>query len=133
MGQSGAQPKADANFISERLKKATGELQDLEQQVVSGGVSPRVLSEFRSAVDNVRQTAWAVQQWIGLEQQSRDPYSVMSILSEERVRRATQINKDLAMDLQSLEVGLETPGLNELFRSVRDLHECLAPLFPNKL
>jgi hypothetical protein len=57
----------------------------------------------------------------------------MSILSEERVRRATQINKDLAMDLQSLEVGLETPGLNELFRSVRDLHECLAPLFPNKL
>jgi hypothetical protein len=133
VGQSGAQPKADANFISERLKKATGELQDLEQQVVSGGVSPRVLSEFRSAVDNVRQTAWAVQQWIGLEQQSRDPYSVMSILSEERVRRATQINKDLAMDLQSLEVGLETPGLNELFRSVRDLHECLAPLFPNKL
>ena len=133
MGQSGTKPKADANFISERLKKATGELQDLEQQVLSGDFSPRVLSEFRSAVDNVRQTAWAVQQWIGLQQQSRDPYDVINVLSAERVRRATQINKDLAMDLQSLEIGVETEGLNELFRAVRDLHESLAPLFPTKL
>lgn len=133
MGQSGTKPKADTNFISERLKKATGELQDLEQQVLSGDFSPRVLSEFRSAVDNVRQTAWAVQQWIGLQQQSRDPYDVINVLSAERVRRATQINKDLAMDLQSLEIGVETEGLNELFRAVRDLQESLAPLFPTKL
>lgn len=133
MSQSGAQPKVDTNFISERLKKVTGELQDLEKQVVSGDFSPHVLNEFRSAVDNVRQTAWAVQQWIGLQQQSRDPYSVISILSAERVRRATQINKDLAMDLQSLEIGVETEGLHELFRAVRDLHEAMAPLFPSKL
>ena len=42
----------------------------------------------------------------------------MNILSAERVRRATEINKDLAIDLQSLEVGLETSGLKELFRAV---------------
>jgi hypothetical protein len=132
MALSGTQTKIDGQSISERLKTATSELYDLEKLVLSGSFSPRVLSEFRSAVDNVRQTSWAVQQWIGLEQQSRDPYSVMNILSAERVRRATEINKDLAIDLQSLEVGLETGGLKELFRAVSELQESLSPLFRRK-
>jgi hypothetical protein len=133
MAQSGTQPKVDGQPISERLKAATSELYELEQLVLSGNFSPRVLSEFRSAVDNVRQTSWAVQQWIGLQQQSRDPYSVMNMLSAERVRRATEINKDLAIDLQSLEVGVETSGLKELFGAVSDLQESLAPLFPKRI
>ena len=108
---------------------STSELQELERLVRSGDFSPRVLSEFRSAVDNVRQTAWAVQNWIGLKEQKRDPYSVLSALSEERVRRATQIARDLTVDLQSLEVGLETEGLAELLRAVEGLRECLARLF----
>jgi hypothetical protein len=132
MAQSGTQTKIDGQSISERLKTATSELYELEKLVLSGSFSPRVLSEFRSAVDNVRQTSWAVQQWIGLEKQSRDPYSVMNILSAERVRRATEINKDLAIDLQSLEVGLETGGLKELFRAVSELQESLSPLFRRK-
>jgi hypothetical protein len=132
MALSGTQTKIDGQSISERLKTATSELYELEKLVLSGSFSPRVLSEFRSAVDNVRQTSWAVQQWIGLEQQSRDPYSVMNILSAARVRRATEINKDLAIDLQSLEVGLETGGLKELFRAVSELQESLSPLFRRK-
>ena len=133
MALSGTQTKIDGQSISERLKTATSELYELEKLVLSGSFSPRVLSEFRSAVDNVRQTSWAVQQWIGLEQQSRDRYSVMNILSAARVRRATEINKDLAIDLQSLEVGLETSGLKELFRAVSELQESLAPLFPKNI
>ena len=115
--------------ISQRLLASTTELQELEKLVRSGDFSPRVLSDFRDAVDNIRQTAWAVQNWIGLKEQQRDPYSVLSSLSEERVRRATQIARDLTVDLQSLEVGLETEGLAELFRAVQALHECLARLF----
>jgi len=67
--------------ISERLKAATDELQNLEQLVVSGDCSPRVLSEFRGAVDSMRQTAWAVQQWIELQREHRDPYTVLGLLS----------------------------------------------------
>lgn len=115
--------------ISGRLLAATTELQELERLVLSGDFSPRVLSEFRSAVDNIRQTAWAVQNWIALQHQERDPYSVLSTLSVERVRRATQIAKDLTIDLQSFEVGLETEGLADLFRAVDALRECMAPLF----
>jgi hypothetical protein len=115
--------------LSERLKAATDELQALEQLVVSGDSSPRVLSEFRAAIDSIRQTAWAVQQWAELKTQNRDPYTVLGLLSEERVRRATQIAKDLTIDLESLEMGLETKGLPDLFQSIEGLHERLAPLF----
>jgi hypothetical protein len=115
--------------ISERLRTTTDELQKLEQLVRSGDCAPRVLAEFRTAVDNIRQTAWAVQQWNELQQQNRDPYTVLGLLSAERVRRATQITKDLTMDLESLELGLETEGLKALFQAVRNLYERLTPLF----
>ena len=118
--------------LSERLKAATHELQELEKLVVSADFSPRVLSEFRSAIDNIRQTAWAVQQWIELQQQDRDPYTVLGILSVERVRRATQITKDLTIDLESMEVSLETEGMANLFHAIEALHERLTPLFKRK-
>ena len=115
--------------LSERLTVATHELQELEKLVISGDFSPRVLSDFRSAIDNIRQTAWAVQQWIELQQQERDPYSVLGILAAERVRRATQITRDLTIDLESMEVSLETLGLADLFHAVESLHMRLTPLF----
>lgn len=77
----------------------------------------------------MRQTARVAQMWVGLQQQSRDPYAAMSTLSEDRVRRATQIAKDLTIDLQSLEVDFETAGLTDLFHAIEALHERLAPLF----
>ena len=118
--------------LSERLKAATQELNELEQLVISGDFSPRVLSDFRTSVDNIRQTSWAVQQWSELQQQHRDPYSVLGILSQERVRRATQITRDLMLDLESLELDLGTPGLSDLFKAIEGLRERLSPLFRKK-
>ena len=115
--------------LSERLKAATDDLQELEQLVVSGDSSPRILSEFRTAVDSIRQTSWAVQQWSELQRQHRDPYTVLGILSKERVRRATQIARDLRLDLESLELDLQTEGLADLFDAIEGLYERLTPLF----
>jgi hypothetical protein len=123
----------DKRTVSERLRTTTEELQTLEQLVLSGDCAPRVLAEFRTAVDNIRQTAWAVQQWNELQQQHRDPYTVLGVLSTERVRRATQITKDLTMDLESLELGLETKGLEQLFQAIKGLYERLQPLFRRNL
>jgi len=111
------------------MRQTTEELKTLEQMIVSADFSPRILSEFRSAVDSVRQTARVVQMWMGLQQEHRDPYSAMSTLSEDRVRRATQIAKDLTIDLQSLEVDFGTEGLSELFQAIEGLYERLVPLF----
>jgi hypothetical protein len=128
MGLS-SEGQAPARSISQRLEAATDELQKLEKLVVSGDCAPRVLNDFRGAVDSIRQTAWAVQQWTVLQEQHRDPYSVLGILEEERVRRAAQIARDLTLDLESMELGLETAGLAELFRAIEGLYSRLAPLF----
>jgi hypothetical protein len=128
MGASGASPGNESS-VAQRLAAATDELQVLEKVVLSGDCSPRVLSEFRAAVDSIRRTTWAVQQWSELQQQHRDPYTVLDVLSQVRVQRATQLSRELTMDLQSLEMNLETEGLTDLYRATRALDECLAPLF----
>lgn len=118
-----------APAISGRLEAATAELHQLEQLVKSGDLDSRVLSEFRDAVDHIRSTTWAVQKWVGLSNESGgDPFSVLPVLSAERVKRATQICGDLSLDLQTVDVGLETPGIADLFNAVDDLHRRLATL-----
>jgi hypothetical protein len=127
--ESDTQP-AENRSIAERLEATTEELKALEQLIVSGDFSPRILGDFRNAVDSMRQTARVVHMWVGLQQQHRDPYRAISTLSEDRVRRAIQIAKDLSLDLQSMEVDFGTAGLPELFRAIVELHERLTPLFP---
>ena len=131
MSSLGAQ--AAATTITVRLQTATANLTELEQLMKSGDLDPRMLQDFRNSVDLIRGTAWAVQQWIGLKEKSADPYSLLPILAAQRVQRVTQLAKDLTVDLESVEVGIETPGLKELFIAVNRLHECLAPLFKGKI
>jgi hypothetical protein len=58
---------ANSDSLARRLQRATEELKTLEQPIVSGDFSPRILSDFRSSVDSVRQTARVVQMWLGLQ------------------------------------------------------------------
>lgn len=115
--------------VGDRLQKVSVELRELEEAIKKGEIDGRVLREFRDAVDHVRQTAWAVQQWLQLQAQKRDAYSVLGLLTVERIRRATQLSTDLAIDLDATEVTFETEGLEGLFRAVQGLYERLARLF----
>jgi hypothetical protein len=124
--------KSEPSILTARLQTATTNLAEIEQLVKSGDVDPRVLEEFRNSVDLIRGTAWAVQQWIGLKEQSADPYSLLPALAAQRVKRMTQLARDLTMDLECVEIGLDTPGLKELYDSVSRLHECLAPVCKKK-
>jgi len=124
-----SEPGTSAVPIAQRLQSATEELKVLEQLIVSSRFSPRILSDFRNAVDSMRQTARVVQMWVGLEQEQRDPYSAIATLSADRVRRATQIARDLTLDLQCMEVDFGTEGIRELYQAIEELHERLARLF----
>jgi hypothetical protein len=118
--------KSDA---SQRLEAVTTQLRELELLIRSGNIDARVLHEFRESVDHVRTTAWAIQQWIELGEHHKDQYSVLPLLTLERVKRAAQITHDLSLDLDSTDVSFETPGLESLFCSVRGLYARLSPLF----
>ena len=115
--------------VTFRLKMATDNLLKLENAIKSGGMDPGVLREFRDAIDYVRKTAWALQELQERQSQKRDTATVRSLLTEERVRRATQISRALASDLDSHEVTDETTGAAVLFRAIEDLYQRLGGLF----
>jgi len=118
--------------VTFRLKVAIDDLLKLEKDMKdsrSGAMDPRVLREFRDAVDYVRKTAWALQELQERQAHQRDIGTVRSLLTDERVRRATQLSKALASDLDSHEVSDGTPGAAELFRAIEILHQRLTDLF----
>jgi hypothetical protein len=118
--------------VSVRLQASTDDLRELEQLIPSSDIDSRMLRDFRGAVDHIRTTAWAVQQWIELRERGSDPYSTLPLLAIERVRRTTQLSKDLDLDLQTAEISIETEGLEDLFQAVDGLHRRLMPLFKGK-
>src|SRR5713226_5926448 len=118
--------------VTFRLKKATAELRELEQEIKSGGIDSRVLRDFRDAVDYVRKTAWAVQEWQERQAQHHDTATVLPLLVTERVRRATQLSNAVVFDLKAHEATSETPGMEDLFRAIERLRGHLSAILkPN--
>jgi hypothetical protein len=115
--------------VTFRLKMATDDLLKLEKDIRPGGMDARVLREFRDAVDYVRKTAWALQELQERQAQQRDTATVRFLLTEERVRRATQLSKAISADLDSREVTDGTTGAADLFRAIEGLYQRLADLF----
>ncbi|MDE3110894.1 MAG: hypothetical protein KGL02_13250, partial [Acidobacteriota bacterium] len=57
------QPSETFWGVNFQLRKTSAQLASIEDSIKSGGVDPRILRDFRDAVDYVRKTAWAVQEW----------------------------------------------------------------------
>ncbi len=116
-------------LISGRLKKVTSELRDIQQLLTTNPeLDMRVLFEFREAVNHVRHTAWAVEQWLRLKTQKGDTFTVLNLLAIERVRIASELCTGLMMDLDANEVTAETEGMEKLVPSVKKFAERLASL-----
>lgn len=114
--------------VNFQLKKACADLVKLEYDMRSGPIDPRVLGEFRDAVDNVRKTAWAVQEWQERQSLRQDPHTVLPLLTAERIRRATQLCDAITTASAAHEVARETVGIEEFFRAVERVHQSLLDL-----
>ena len=122
----------DENFwgLNFQLRKTGAELMRLEEAIKSKDIDPLILREFRDAVDYVRKTAWAVQEWRERQIQHRDPHTVLSLLTLERIRRATTLTRDVLRDLNTQDVSGRTEGVVDLRRAVEELQARLAQYFP---
>lgn len=115
-----------------QLRKTGAELLRLEEAIKSKDIDPLILREFRDAVDYVRKTAWAVQEWRERQIQHRDPHTVLSLLTLERIRRATTLTRDVLRDLNTQDVSGRTEGVVDLRRAVEELQARLAQYFPTE-
>jgi hypothetical protein len=114
--------------VNFQLKKTSAELLHLEHAMRTGGIDQRILMDFRDAVDHVRKTAWAVQEWQERQLLHHDTHTLLPLLTSERIRRAAQLGNAIVSDLATHEVTRETPGVNQLFDAVQRMHELLADL-----
>jgi len=115
-----------------QLKKACADLVKLEYDMRSGTIDERVLGEFRDAVDNVRKTAWAVQEWQERQSRRQDPQSVLPLLTAERIRRATQLCDAITAASAAHDVVRQTVGIEEFLRAVERVHQTLLDLFKDR-
>jgi hypothetical protein len=116
--------------LSSRLKKTNEELKNLQSSVKTGMINVKVLMDFRTATERARQASAAVQEWLDAQGKGGDPYRLMEQVVRQRVEMATQLIKDVTVDLESLDVDFDTPSLPALNEAVRKLAEQLEKLFP---
>jgi len=87
MGEAGAMKcgSPGAVTVSRRLAKAIPELRRLQNLLISGeDLDPRILTDFRDALNHVRNTAWSAHQYIASKSIDHDSTSVLSVLVSRR-------------------------------------------------
>ncbi len=110
---------------SERLESAIRDLQSLQQTLLSSDLESGILTEFRDALNRIRNTAWAAQQLVSSQTSDQGPASVASLLASERIRTAYQLCRALGEDLNSADIQFQKGPLSELHVAVTQLSQDL--------
>ena len=114
--------EALAQSITAKLHDLTADLRSLDRSLKSNSSLDAIaLSEFRQALDSVRLTAWSVSELLNLRQSQENPQVVISFLTAERLRRFSQMARELSGDLG--QHGTSWPA-----QAVRDLKNSIALL-----
>lgn len=115
--------------VSRRLEKAIPELRSLQKLLLSGEeLDPRILTDFRDALNHVRNTAWSAHQYIAAQGSDRDSTTVLSVLAGERVRVAYQLCQVIQANLKSTDIKCQTGHLIQLHSAAKALVEQLDEL-----
>lgn len=107
--------------IGDRLENAIVELLALQEVLSSDEVEGRILSDFRDALNRVRNTAWAAQKYVASREFNEGTAGLASFLAGERVRCAFQLCRTINEDLRHEEVQFQKGQLVELQGAVSGL------------
>jgi hypothetical protein len=114
--------------IDLQVKKASVELQKLEQALRDAGIDLRLLKEYRDAAEYVRTVSGAVKQLRECQIQERSDSEVISSLCAERVRRSYSLCVEVLADLEAGRVTADTKGIEEFCSSLQENLSRLRPL-----
>jgi hypothetical protein len=109
-----------------RLELAIVELQRLHEVLLADDLEPRVLADFRDAVNRVRTAAWAAQQYVACKETQQDSNSVFSFLVGERIRATYQLCQASGDDLKRTDIDFQAGSLVQLCEVTKALTEQLS-------
>lgn len=108
------------------LRNLSAALKRIEQRLKSEQPPDSVvLNEFRQSVDNVRLTAWSVSELINAKRAGKEPDTVLTFLSAERLRRLDQLVRNLCGDLDRRLITAQSYGVSSLLDSISVLQQRL--------
>ena len=108
--------------VSRRLEKAITQLTTIQELLISNeGLDERILTDFRDALNRVRNVAWSAQQFASLKATEQDPASLLSILAGERIRVAFQLIQLVQSDLANQEIKFQAGQLIQLQEALNRL------------
>ena len=108
-----------------RLEQAIVELQQLDEVLLSGNLEPRILEDFRDALNRVRNAAWVAQQSVVRKEVDQDSRDVLSFLVGERIRAAYHLCELISEDLKRTDVEFRAGSLVELYEIMKALTDQL--------
>lgn len=109
--------------VSVRMQRVAEELREIQDLLsAQEGVDASILTDFRDAINRVRNTAWAVEQYANSKSVGEDPQNVVTLLAGERVRVAYQLCKLIQADLSNPSIQFQKGQLLE-FRDVNNALE----------
>ena len=115
--------------MSARLRSITQELKDLERDLrLEQQPDVLLIQNFRDALDSSRTTAWTITELLRARQTSLNPQMVLSFLFAERIRRFTQMTKDLSADMNKQNTSLQPNGIEALSDALELLQSQLSRL-----
>ncbi len=107
--------------VSKRLKAAISDLKALQGLLASDDLDARLLTDFRDALNRVRNVAWAAQQSIAAQLPGNDATTIDTLLAAERVRAAYQLCRSIQDDLGKDEIDFQKGQLSELHAVATEL------------
>ena len=107
--------------VSVRLASAIAELSALQEPLLTTEVDPRVLTDFRDALNRIRNTAWAAQQSANASLFDEGATTVASYLTAERIRAAYQLCRSLHSDICRDNIEFQKGPLVELYGAAKIL------------
>jgi hypothetical protein len=115
--------------IDLQVEKTSVELQNLEKALQNEDIEPRLLKEYRDAVEYIRTAANTVRRLRECELRGLDEAELRSVVAAERIRRAVGLCLEVIADLDAGHVDHEFKGLDELYRTIEQLNSRLRRTF----
>ena len=115
-----ATPADSAAVLTQRLKKLTAELIDLQDALKTDEVDPVALQDFRSIVNIIRHYGWVLQQWIEQQKGAEQAFPLAVMLLRERIRLAVQLLQSMSADVAQ-GIDFEADQMHSLQAAAREL------------
>jgi hypothetical protein len=115
-----------ATSTTTKLRDLAAQLASLDRELKSNPfLDEAALREFRWALDNVRMTAWTVSEVLNARRSQKNPQAAISFLTGERLRRFSQMVRNLSDDFEQSGASWPAEAMRDLANSFILLRERL--------